>query len=111
MLEILVNLDSPATLDRYMSIPVEFDDSLCKVLSLEALPDNWSPDPVPSNVQEIGSSWASARQSAVLVVPSAVVPQEHNFLLNPQHPDFAQIRIGPSTEFDFDPRLIKVHCG
>ena len=98
MLEILVNLDSPATLDRYMSIPVEFDDNLCKVLALDALPDNWSSDPVPPKVQEMGSSWASARQSAVLVVPSAVVPQEHNFLLNPQHPDFAQIRIGRSTD-------------
>ena len=106
-LEILVNLDSAATLDRYMSIPVEFDDSLCKVLALDALPDNWASDPVPPNVQEMGSRWAAARESAVLVVPSAVVAQEHNFLLNPQHPDFAQIRIGRSTTFDLDPRLIK----
>ena len=107
MLEILVNLDSAATLDRYLSIPVEFDDSLCKVLALDALPDNWASDPAPPNVQEMGSSWAAASESAVLVVPSAVVPQEHNFLLNPQHPDFAQIRIGRSTEFDFDQRLIR----
>ena len=106
-LEILVNLDSAATLDRYLSIPVEFDDSLCKVLALDALPDNWASDPAPPNVQEMGSSWAAARESAVLVVPSAVVPQEHNFLLNPQHPDFAQIRIGRSTAFDFDQRLIR----
>lgn len=106
-LEILVNLDSAATLDWYLSISVEFDDSLCKVLALDALPDNWASDPVPPNVQEMGSRWAAARESAVLVVPSAVVPQEHNFLLNPQHPDFAQIRIGRSTALDFDPRLIR----
>ena len=105
-LEILVNLDSAATLDRYLSIPVEFDDRLCKVLSLDALPDNWASDPVPPNVQVMGSRWAAAGESAVLVVPSAVVPQERNFLLNPQHPDFAQIRIGRSTAFDFDQRLV-----
>ena len=107
-LEILVNLDSAATLDRYLSIPVEFDDHLCKVLSLDALPDNWASDPVPPNVQAMGSRWAAAGESAVLVVPSAVVPQERNFLLNPQHPDFAQMRIGRSTAFDFDQRLIHV---
>ena len=107
MLEILVNLDSAETLDRYLSIAVEFDDSLCKVLALDALPDNWASDPVPPEVQQMGSMWAAARESAVLVVPSAVVPQEHNFLLNPQHPDFAQMRIGHSSAFDFEQRLIR----
>ncbi len=102
MLEILVNLDSAATLDRYLSIPVEFDHSLCKVLALDG-----ASNPVPPNVQEMGSRWAAGRESAVLVVSSAIVLQEHNFLLNPQHPGFAQIRIGHSTEFNFDQRLIR----
>ena len=48
-------------------------------------------------LQEMGFGWAAAGESAVLVVP-----QEHNFLLNPQHPDCAQIRLGRSTAFDFD---------
>jgi hypothetical protein len=41
----------------------------------------------------------------VLQVPSASVPSELDFLLNPEHPDFAQIRIDPAASFQFDARL------
>ena len=106
-LEILVNLDSIATLDQYLSIPVEFADNLCKALDFGELPKNWASDPPPPDIQEIGSAWAAALESAVLVVPSAVVHREHNFLLNPEHPDFAQILIGIPAEFELDPRLVR----
>jgi RES domain-containing protein len=42
----------------------------------------------------------------VLAVPSAVIPQENNYLLNPAHPDFKQIRITRPSPFSFDPRII-----
>jgi RES domain-containing protein len=106
-LEILVNLDSPDTLDQYLSIPVEFDEELCKALEFDALPGNWASDPPPPGTQQIGSNWVAARESAVLVVPSAVVRREHNFLLNPEHPDFSQVRIGNPSEFALDPRLVR----
>jgi RES domain-containing protein len=41
----------------------------------------------------------------VLAVPSAVIPQELNYLLNPLHSDFKRIRVGHSEAFRFDPRL------
>ena len=106
-LEILVNLDSPGTLDQYLSIPIEFDENLCKALEFDARPKNWASDPPLPNVQRIGSNWAAARESAVLVVPSAIVQREHNFLLNPEHADFSQVRIGSSFELEFDPRLVR----
>lgn len=106
-LEILVNLDSPDTLDQYLCIPVEFDETLCKALELDALPGNWAADPAPPSAQQIGSSWAAARESAVLAVPSAVIRREYNFLLNPEHPDFSQIRIGNPAGFELDPRLVR----
>ena len=105
-LEILVNLDSPDTLDQYLSIPIEFDENLCKAMELDALPENWASDPPPPNVQQIGSNWIAAQESAVLAVPSAVVRREHNFLLNPEHPDFAKVRIGSPSDFELDPRLV-----
>ena len=106
-LEILVNLDSPDSLDQYLSIPVEFDESLCKALEFGALPGNWASDPPPPSTQQIGSNWAAARESAVLAVPNAVIRREFNFLLNPEHPDFSRVRIGSPAEFELDPRLVR----
>ena len=44
-------------------------------------------------------------RSAVLEVPSVVVPASSIYVLNPAHPDFSQIRFLPSIPFKFDPRL------
>jgi RES domain-containing protein len=45
-------------------------------------------------------------RSAVLELPSVIIPAEPNYLLNPTHSDFKRIRIGKPTSFSFDPRLI-----
>jgi RES domain-containing protein len=45
--------------------------------------------------------------TAVLAVPSAVIPHELNYLLNPRHPHFKRIRVGRPEPFSFDPRLRK----
>jgi RES domain-containing protein len=57
--------------------------------------------------QDLGDWWIDSRESAVLEVPSAVVAGEHNYLLNPAHPDFARIIAGPPALFHFDPRLFR----
>lgn len=106
-LEILVNLDAPDTLDQYISLPLEFDEGLCKAVDFGALPEDWAADPAPLATQRLGSAWAAAGESAALVVPSAVVHNEHNFLLNPKHPDFARIRPGRAADFRLDPRLVR----
>ena len=58
-------------------------------------------------LQAIGSKWAKSGSSAVLAVPSAVIPAERNYLLNPLHLAFAQIEIGEPQTFITDLRLIK----
>jgi RES domain-containing protein len=45
-------------------------------------------------------------RSAVLAVPSVIIPEEFNYLLNPAHPDFKKISIGKPEPFAFDPRLL-----
>ena len=55
----------------------------------------------------VGDWWIDARLSAVLKVPSAVVPREHLYLLNPNHPDFQRIAVQPPALFHFDPRLFR----
>ena len=57
--------------------------------------------------QALGDWWIDSKMSAVLEVPSAVVTGEHNYLLNPAHPDFARIVTDPPALFHFDPRLFR----
>ena len=57
--------------------------------------------------QSLGDWWIEAKTSAVLEVASVIVPHEHNYLLNPVHPDFAKIRTDPPALFHFDPRLFR----
>jgi RES domain-containing protein len=55
--------------------------------------------------REMGDYWIDSEASAVLRVPSVVVPDESNFLLNPRHAGFAHIIVEPPKPFVFDPRL------
>src|ERR1017187_2980175 len=57
--------------------------------------------------QDLGDWWIDSKESAVLEVPSAVVADEHIYLLNPAHPDFARIVVDPPALFHFDPRLFR----
>ncbi len=56
-------------------------------------------------VRELGTKWLSSQKSLLLKIPSAVVFEEHNFLLNPLHPDFLKITISGARLFHFDRRL------
>ena len=55
--------------------------------------------------QNLGTVWLKNMETAVLQVPSAIIPEEHNYLLNPLHPDFAKIKLVSSEAFSFDPRI------
>jgi len=57
--------------------------------------------------QDLGDWWIDSNESAVLEVPSAVVADEHIYLLNPAHPDFARVVVDPPALFHFDPRLFR----
>lgn len=105
-LELLVHLDAPLLLSAYCCIPVSFDAALCRVLAAKDLPRDWRRDPAPVSTRDLGSEWIRKRESAVLAVPSVIVPLEMNYLLNPTHADFKKVRIGAPEDFTFDPRLI-----
>jgi len=106
-MEMLVNMDPELMLNTCMAIPVTFDAKCCKRIAPHQLPPDWAIHPIPSSTRDIGSAWAQSKASPVLAVPSAVVPIETNFLLNPRHPEFSEIRIGRAEAFAYDPRLIK----
>jgi RES domain-containing protein len=93
-------------LPAYSLISVGFDRPLVEVIDVTSLPSGWWRSPPSPTVQRIGDAWVQASTSAVLSVPSAVVPAERNYLLNPAHPDFERIEMGEPRPFRFDQRLL-----
>ncbi len=107
-LELLVHSDADLLPSNFVAFEVTIPDTLpIERIELTALPDRWREIPAPLELAALGAAWLSAQKTAVLAVPSAVVPQEGNVLLNPAHPDFAQLSISPPQPFSFDPRLWK----
>lgn len=107
MLEMLVQ-DDPLRA-RYVMIPATLPDDLgIEHLHPEQLPANWREPAARSKLQAIGNEWVQRGMSAALAVPSAVIPEETNYLLNPRHPDFTRIKIGEPRDFVTDLRLLNV---
>ncbi len=106
-LEILVHLEAPALLQQYVLIPVEINSSLLADVDHGRLPPNWRTEPPPIQLKSIGDEWAAGGTSVALRVPSALVPNESNFLLNPSHADFGKLVIGAPISFTFDERLLR----
>ena len=75
-------------------------------LPLTSLPAGWDAYPFPAATQGLGTDWIAAGKTAVLEVPSAVIPRECNYLLSPAHPCFARVRVAGRTPFSFDSRLL-----
>ena len=107
MLEMLVHLQSEELLKRYVLFEVTFDDSLVTTVVPTSLPKTWRKSPPPAALQRIGYAWLAAGTSAILRVPSVIVPAEYNYLLNPAHADFGRIAIGPKMSAQFDSWLVK----
>lgn len=105
-LELFVNLDPDEAPDDLVAIAAVIPDhvSLLHVREDELAAD-WRQYPAPATLQDIGSAWAASGATAVLAVPSAVIPEETNYLLNPAHADFARIEFELPQAFHFDPRM------
>ena len=102
-LEVLVHLRQMASLPEFVVISCDFDEKL--VTNIGDVPANWREYPPPPQLQAMGDEWVRSARSAVLRVPSVIVPGENNYLLNPAHPKFKRIAIGKPERFALDPRL------
>jgi len=107
ILEIAVHLDFSEDLpdDRCM-VEILIPDEL-KVLSLAAedLPIGWDSKPPQQLTQLLGDRFVRECAAAILKVPSAIVPEEHNYLINPLHPDIAQLEVLGTSRLVLDERL------
>lgn len=110
-----------AALEYLVHVPMSTIPSDLKILELVVperivpedidpvdLPTKWRKYPPPQHLATLGSNWANSNRSLLLRIPSAVVENEFNVLINPKHKDLKRIQaIGP-VRFEFDARLLKL---
>ena len=106
VLETLVHVDS-AIMPKHLVIRVDVPDVI-RFTSFSAidLPRNWRETPAPASLQHIGRDWLESGETALLQIPSVVVPQENNIIINPLHTDFQKLDIGEPDSFSIDARLL-----
>lgn len=107
LLEVAVHVPSYVQLYGRVYVPVRFDDDLIEILRMEDLPPDWRTAPPSRSTQGIGDDWVRKQRTAVLRVPSVIVPSAYNYILNPAHPDFTRIDVGAPETLPVDPRLVK----
>lgn len=106
LLELMVQ-DDPLRA-HYVLIPAQLPADLPEMrIEVDQLPQDWRNIDARDALQAVGLAWLEGGQTAVLNVPSAVVPAERNLLINPRHPDFSRIVIGEAQSLQTDTRLLR----
>jgi RES domain-containing protein len=107
-LEYFVHLGRLDTRISFVSVSADIPDEIRQeTIDTAALPPDWKTSPPLDAPMQLGSRWCAELRSAILKVPSAMVPGEFNFLLTPRHPDFPRITLSAPERFFFDPRSWK----
>jgi RES domain-containing protein len=105
LLEMLVHLDRDIIPTTYRLLKVTFPETVAiQDINDRILPSDWRNHPAAT--RELGDAWLDHSLSALLRVPSVIVPSAWNFLLNPAHPDAARVAIDEVVNAPFDPRLL-----
>lgn len=104
-LEMLVHVESTELPDTLASFEVVVPDDSTE--TLDRVPDDWFQDPLQRQSRRYGDTWAAEARSVALLVPSAVIPQETNILLNPLHQRFPEVAVLSQRPFRLDPRLAR----
>ncbi len=106
MLEVLVHLPPLMVPDDYCLAEIEVPDNSITAIKIEDLPQNWKEISGPVALKIIGDSFLRKKEHLLLKLPSAIVPAEYNYLLNPLHPDMQKVKVLNQHPFDFDERLV-----
>jgi RES domain-containing protein len=105
ILEQLVHLASDDFPAGMVAVSADIPDTVPRMALTIEVPDrDWRRYPSPTGLCDLGSRWVTQLESAVLSVPSAIVPAERNYLLNPRHPAFKEIRVNAA-----EPLVLRPH--
>lgn len=97
--------NNPLPVNDLMILSLELPDDSIQSIGLNNMPDDWQTYTFESPCTPLGDQWLRQQNTLVLKVPSAVVPQEHNVLINPLHPHMEKVRIIEALPFLIDQRM------
>lgn len=107
ILEVLVHADPDLIPNDLAVFEIEVPDDLpMERGQVEARPTDWQSIPEQLVCRQIGDDWITRAERCMLAVPSAIVPEETNYLINPAHPDSRGVQVVRTRPFVFDPRLL-----
>jgi RES domain-containing protein len=105
-LELLVRIRKRERLRGYVIFACSFDEGLVETVDRRKLPGEWRGHPGPPELRQLGDRWIRESRTMALQVPSAIIENETNYLLNPAHEDFAKVDIADPVPFSLDVRLL-----
>ncbi|GAB3989751.1 RES family NAD+ phosphorylase [Spirosoma daeguense] len=105
-LENVVHRSGEGLLADFRVMVIDVPDTLAvEQVDVEGIRPDWFDFHQYDLCQRIGGEWLRMSRTPALKVPSAIIPNEWNYLLNPAHPDFQQIQLLRTEPFTFDPRI------
>ncbi len=108
VLEYTVNVNI-AVIPRALSMATfEIPDTGIQVLAQADLPGNWKESPAPASTKDFGTSLLQAAATPIIKIPSTVIPEEFNYLLNPSHAGSRDFRLLEVRDFVYDVRIKNV---
>ncbi|MBL7760701.1 MAG: RES family NAD+ phosphorylase [Sediminibacterium sp.] len=105
LLEFSVNVNRMLAPKSLSLVAIEIPEKNILKLQITDLPENWQDVPVPGSTRDYGTGLLRKAQHSVIAIPSVVVPEEYNYLLNPLHKDHGKIRIMAISELGYDGRI------
>lgn len=105
-LAVHVSMDSIPTNYKIVKIEISHSASIKKI-SIKNLPSDWRVLPYSNSTQQIGNDFIKRNKELVLKVPSAVVSDSFNYLINPKHKDIGLVKIIDKENIDLDSRILK----
>ena len=106
LLEIAAHIQLTYLPQDFYMVELEIPDSVIHIVSENQLPYRWMENPHNSLTQSFGDAFVKRNTTLALRVPSAIVKQEFNLLINPNHPDAHKIEIISKERLAFDPRIV-----
>ena|SRR5665213_2106372 len=107
-IEIVVHVPAGIIPKDYYLISIYIPDNApINTINIKDLPASWNSNPISVSTQRIGNAFLSEQKELVLKVPSAIIKDEWNFIINPVHKDFQKVKILGIEPFAFDTRLFK----
>ena len=108
MLEYFVHLDvGDPPGDLVLAVAEVPDDLVRERVETSNLPANWRESVAPPELARLGDEFAQRGENCLLVVPSVLAPNENNWLINPEHPDYKRIVVREVEPLSYDPRMFR----